>query len=75
MRIMALAGQIRVICAPRARSGKAIACNWGRQVRAGGQGVPQVADVRAPRSDPGFEIYADLAAACCLASDEIRLLQ
>ena len=75
MRIMAFAAQIRVICAPRAGSGTAIACNWGRQVRAGDQGVPQVADVRASSSGPGFEICLDLPLACRLASDEIRLLQ
>ena len=73
--IKTLAAQIRVVCAPRAGSGKAIACNWGHQVRAGDQGVPQGADVRASRSDPGFGIYAGPQLACRMASAEIRLLQ
>ena len=73
--IKMLAAQIRVACAPRAGSDEAIACNWGSWVRAGDQGVPQGADVRASRSDPGFEIYAGLPLACRMASDEIRLLQ
>jgi hypothetical protein len=38
-----LAAQIRVICAPRAGPGKAVACNWAARC-AGDQGVPQVAD-------------------------------
>jgi len=42
---------------------------------AGDQGVPQGADVRASRLDPGFEIYAGLPLACRMASDECRLLQ
>jgi hypothetical protein len=41
----------------------------------GDQGVPQGADVRASRSDPGFEIYAGLPLACRMASDGIRLPQ
>jgi hypothetical protein len=73
--IKRLAAQIRVVCAPRAGSGKAIACNWGRQVRAGDQGIPQGAGVRSSRSDPGFEIYAGLPLACRMASGEIQLLQ
>ena len=73
--IKMLAAQIRVVCAPRGGSDKAIACNWGRQVRAGDQGVPQGADVRASRSGPGFEIYGGLLLACRMAGDEIRLLQ
>jgi hypothetical protein len=35
----------------------------------------KAADVRASRSDPGFEIYAGLPLACRMASDEIRPLQ
>ncbi len=73
--IKTLAAQIRVVCAPRAGSDKAIACNCGRQVRAGDQGVPQGADVRASSSDAGFGIYVGLPLACRMASDEIRLLQ
>jgi hypothetical protein len=73
--IKTLAAQIRVVCAPRAGSDKAIACNWGRLVRAGDQGVQQGADVRVSRSDPGFEIYAGLPLACRMASDEFQLPQ
>jgi hypothetical protein len=62
------------LCAT-SRSDKAIACNWGRPVRAGDQGVGQGADARASRSDPGFEIYAGLSLACRMAGDEIRLRQ
>src|SRR6185437_15128487 len=57
--IKTLAAQIRVIRAPRTGPDKRPPATGAARC-AGDQGVPQVADVRVSRSNPGFEIYAAL---------------
>jgi len=52
--------QIWVICAPRAGSDKAIACNWGRQVRRR-SGCAASSRCGRPGQGPGFENLRDSA--------------